>query len=370
MFQVDHEHDQLAAGSPRLTKPRRAQPIRGERGCEMKRCAFTLIELLVAIAIIAALVGLLLPAVQKVRAIGARVKCQNNLKQLGIAAHNYEGVKCRLPPGATIGIPQASVQFLLLPYLEENARYQLFDLTKSVTAAANHAPRLAGDVPGYLCPSDPSNGVYMDTNPSTETPGPTGRCNYYGNAGAHGWWRDSSDGVSKPESLRGLLAAGSEVPFTSITDGLSCTVLFAEIKRGSAPKTSPFDVSKLFITQWNSAGTTILTNPNNLTPLPASFVATCNGASNTESLAGLRYYDGSATSALYTHTLPPNYAGRDCVNSTTRDQFHLAARSYHPGGVNVCFADGSVRFIRDTITPKTWKAIGTRSGGEIAPFDD
>lgn len=338
----------------------------------MKRRALTLIEFLIVIAILVLMTALLLPGIQKVRSASARAKCQNNLRQLGLAAHNYENAQRMFPPGTTFGKPLASVQLLLLPYLEQNSRYHSFDLTVHVTDPINHTARIAGDVPVYLCPADPSNGFYMDTEPSTAPPGPTGRCNYYGNVGAHGWWRDFIDSLLfKPVPLRGVFALGSQTRPDHILDGMSCTVLFAEVKRGAASKASSFDVGKLSSSQWNTASKTVVTNPNNLGPLPESFAALCNNASSTDRLTGLRYYDGSTTtSALYNHTLPPNYSGRDCYNSTARDQFHLASRSYHHGGVNVCLADGSVRFIRDSISLESWKALGTRSGGEMVTPDD
>jgi prepilin-type processing-associated H-X9-DG protein len=79
----------------------------------------------------------------------------------------------------------------------------------------------------------------------------------------------------------------------------------------------------------------------------------------------LQYQRGFLLTALYTHTVPPNYKGRDCIIFPGFDQAHLASRSYHPGGVNVAMADGSVRFIRDAISPSVWRALGTRCGGEV-----
>src|SRR6188474_427060 len=106
----------------------------------MRRRGFTLIELLVVIAIIAVLIGLLLPAVQKVREAAARSKCQNNLKQIGLAAHSYHGANDRFPPGGSTAPAQISVQVFLLPHLEQEAKYQQFDLTKNAFSSPdNHA---------------------------------------------------------------------------------------------------------------------------------------------------------------------------------------------------------------------------------------
>src|SRR5215468_400481 len=121
-----------------------------------RRLGFTLIELLVVIAIIATLIGLLLPAVQKVREAAARTKCQNNLKQIGIALHSYHSANESLPPPSTTTPSVASLHVLLLPYVEQQAAYQSFNLTKSVvTDPTSYAGRIV-QVPIYLCPSDPS----------------------------------------------------------------------------------------------------------------------------------------------------------------------------------------------------------------------
>src|SRR5687767_3242912 len=122
------------------------------------RHAFTLIELLVVIAIIAILIALLVPAVQKVREAAARTQCQNNLKQIGLAAHNYAEVNKRLPPGTRVP-SRASAISQLLPYLEQASIYQLFDHTKDYSDTAN-SNAVSLEVAMLLCPSDPSNGKF------------------------------------------------------------------------------------------------------------------------------------------------------------------------------------------------------------------
>jgi prepilin-type N-terminal cleavage/methylation domain-containing protein/prepilin-type processing-associated H-X9-DG protein len=338
----------------------------------MARRAFNLIELLIVVAIIAVLIGLLLPAVQKLREAAHRTKCANNLRQIGVAAHNYHATYSRLPSGASIGTPQASVLLLLLPHLEETARYQQFDLSKLVMDPANHAARINGDVPIYICPSDPSGGVNMDTEPATAPRGPSGRTNYYGNAGTHGWWRDFAGAIAKSSQLTGVFALGSQVRLEDIHDGTICTAMFSEIKRGAGGTANDRqDVTRIPPTQWNTPGTNEATNPNNIGRPPEALTVLCDAAALTTNLTGLEYYRGAAKFILYTHTFPPNYSGRDCAIFPGEDQFHLASRSYHPGGVHVCFADGSVRFVSDGIDFKIWMAHGTRNGGEVIPmFND
>jgi prepilin-type processing-associated H-X9-DG protein len=210
----------------------------------------------------------------------------------------------------------------------------------------NHAGRV-GDITTYLCPSDPSTGVYIDQNPQPGvTPGPSGRSNYFGNAGAHGWWKDVNKTVIKPPKLAGVFGNAFHISVIAIIDGTSNTILFAEVMRGAMPNHGRFDVTLLLPPQWGVGSPA--TNLNNSTPLPPSLVSLCEKAAVTDNLTGLQFYRGSPQTALYTHTLPPNYAGRDCM-SLNGDQFHLASRSNHTGGVNVCLADGSVHPRHDLV---------------------
>lgn len=319
---------------------------------------FTLIELLVVIAIISVLIGLLLPAVQKVRSASARIKCQNNMKQLGLAANSYHDSYQALPNGSGMAPAFASAQVALLPFLEQNATYRQFDPTKHLGQhAANHAAR-THDIAVYLCPADPSSGAFTETAvPPGETPGISGKCNYFVNVGAHAWWRETSGAVSKPAHLAGVFPYDTKVTLLAITDGTSNTAMFAEVKRGAHPNHDQLDVLLVNPGGWGSGAQNV--NPANLSP-PAA----CGGTAPGEAMIGLRYANNTAYSVAYTHTVTPNYSGRDCVYKLGPDQFHLAARSYHTGGVNVVLADGSVRFVRDSLSFDAWKALGTRSGGE------
>lgn len=338
-----------------------------------RRQGFTLIELLVVIAIIAILIGLLLPAVQKVREAANRSKCQNNLKQMGLATHNYESSNQSFPPGAGklpilpsgypgSGTQRPSPQAMILPYVEQANKYNQFNFDYDVHLAAQNQLARTQDVPIYLCPSDPSEGRF--TNPD----GPVGRSNYFGNFGR----------TASTFEQNGRLGGVFFVEFTSnqfnvlrnnpgavklmdivAADGSSNTALWAEVKRGWNDSSRPRDF-------WDPVGSVTFTAPYDFPP-PAGCAMTNNPSLR---YVGLQYHRAALPqTSLYTHVVPPNYQGGECYDASV-GRAYIAARSYHGGGVGVCFCDGSVRFIRDSIDPLIWKNLGSRADGNpIASFD-
>lgn len=317
----------------------------------MKRTAFTLIELLVVIAIIAVLIALLVPAVQKAREQGSRAQCLNNLKQIALGTLGYHEVFKKFPAGIAGAPSFATWQVGILPYLEQGNKFQQFDLTTNVNAAVNANARVQ-DIPTYLCPSDRSAGVF----PDPVSGNPFGRCNYLGNMGTHAWQFESNGATVKNTTMTGVFAANTQCGIRHILDGTSTTAFFSEIKRGARPNNDGTDVTQVALGAWGAGNAAA--NANNLTP-----VAACNAPVTTFNYLGLQYCFGPLNS-MYTHTVPINNTGRDCMVMTA-DQFHVAARSYHPGGVNVAFVDGSVRFVTDGVNFGTWQALGTRCGGEV-----
>lgn len=320
----------------------------------MSRRAFSLLELLVVIGIIALLLGMLLPAVQKVRASAARAKCLNNLKQIGLAAHSYHTAFMQFPTGMTASPSLVTALMLLLPYIEESAKYEQFDQTKdAATDVANYPARIQR-VKGYVCPMDPSTATILALFPPPGvTAEPCGPSNYFGNAGTHA----RRDDTLKPTNMAGVYGYNSKTRIIDIADGSSQTIAFAEVKR-ALPNADTYAVTQLLPTpaQW---ATSPALNAKNLAP-----AAACDTVTNRRNETGLQYFRATVFSALYTHTVPPNYTGRDCM-TIAQDYFHLAARSYHSGGVNVGLADGSTRFVPDTVNFDIWKAHGTRFGDEL-----
>jgi prepilin-type N-terminal cleavage/methylation domain-containing protein/prepilin-type processing-associated H-X9-DG protein len=340
---------------------------------------FTLIELLVVIAIIAVLIGLLVPAVQKVREAANRASCQNNLKQLGLACHNYASSYKRLPPGlanTTSGGSPGSLFTVILPYLEQANLYNLFDFNQDVNLAAVNLPARVQQVPVYICPSDPSSATQPDPGGTTQQ---VGRNNYLGNIGttAQLYSNDLTHvGIFNVTVHSGQVT--NKVRITDIADGASNTAMFSETTRSIATSGNHFDITMVYLLPNTDDGWSIytpMTGPLFDEEDPAALIRgstyRCNsynyGPTYIIQYRGCEYYRGLVEMQNYTHTVPPNYMGYDCGERTNYTAAHMAARSYHTGGVNVCFADGSVHFISNSINFATWQALGTRAGGE--PLD-
>ena len=325
------------------------------------RRAFTLIELLVVIAIIAILIGLLLPAVQKVREAAARIKCTNNLKQLGLAMHMHHDANQVFPPGyeqkqspSYPSVPAFRWRWSsiakLTPYLEQTAIYNACDLDNPLYDAAGNVINSKGNqlavsqlVPILLCPSDPLSGNRPDP-----LFGPTNYAACVG-SGKAGGFRTPVAGQPQPD---GIFYNGSKTRMADITDGTSSTALMGETLIGpntGATTTLPAGAAQRErLCAWTQGGGAM---PNN-----------CGSPVEYRSDRNTRWADGDAYETLYDHGYPPNAAQVDCISTSANWK---AARSKHPGGANVLRADGGVRFVANGADAATWQGLGSRAGGEV-----
>jgi prepilin-type N-terminal cleavage/methylation domain-containing protein/prepilin-type processing-associated H-X9-DG protein len=307
-----------------------------------RRSAFTLIELLVVIAIIAILIALLVPAVQKVRAAAARVQCQNNLKQIGLALHNFHSAYKRFPGGCD---PNGfAVHCYLLPYLEQDPVYKTIQFNQSVDAPANQ-PLQYVVVPVFLCPADPG----------TDPPSGWAGNNYVGNIGSDLPFFAANNGVFY---MTGRFQGGKGVRLTDIEDGTSNTAAFCERLRGD------FDQGKL------TPASDLINDGadySNLVGPGAVDIAMNDCRTRTLSFSNEfrsdygGYWSKAWHMTLYYHTAPPG----DPSCAFVPDKASMVASSAHDGGVNLLLCDGSVRSVTNSVNIATWRALGTRSGNDL-----
>lgn len=377
---------------------------------------FTLVELLVVIAIIGVLVGLLLPAIQAARESARRTQCVNNLKQMGLAAANYESANGRFPPGRLepdwvlpTGRPRLghteysnsppghkvgnfSVHIWILPYMEANNVYQLIDfsvgqnkrmLNNGVPINA-HYDAYATAQGLFICPSDPSPELIISEN------------SYRSNFGGSTPFAGTSQGVSDPTviSLDGFEAGGNGafsygaqgLRAGEYTDGLSNTAFFSERLMGTGG-TGGSDIPNQ---------TTIVTFESNRTrdvtelSIPEMFEF-CNNFNRQTQGSGFDFFGAGRwlpgddwsngwpfagyDASQYNHVAPPNWSGTDCgsfssIPDAPDEHAIIAPRSEHPGVVVVVFGDGHTATISDDIDLVAWRALGTRNGEEVTSSSD
>jgi prepilin-type N-terminal cleavage/methylation domain-containing protein/prepilin-type processing-associated H-X9-DG protein len=339
-----------------------------------RRRGFTLIELLVVIAIIAVLIALLLPAVQSAREAARRMRCSNNLKQMGLGLHNYETVAGTFPPSDVLqgnfGTNKVlwrngfSVHTRILPLMEQGVMFNALNFFFDHRSVQNSTV-VGSAVDFFTCPSDP--------NMAGLTPFPSGtnaRVTSYGvNGGDWFAWI----GFNQPNP-RGAFGPNMSRRLAEFVDGTSQTLVASDVKA-----LQPFcNLGGQFAN---------ITDPVNIpspivdpfTIAPEYLSAPCSAVP--PSTGHTAWVDGNTQETGFTTAWPPN---KQIMNPTNRADMDIqtklitqggptfaaiTARSYHPGGVNVLFADGGVRFIKTSVNPLTWRALGTVAGAEVISAD-
>ncbi|MBM4089098.1 MAG: DUF1559 domain-containing protein [Planctomycetes bacterium] len=329
-----------------------------------QRHGFSLVELLVVISIIGILVGLLLPAVQAAREAARRTSCRNNLKQLGLALHNYHGAIRVFPPstiifGGSTNQPWSG-QAMLMPYLEQSGIDGLIDYSIGYHHGSNKSKFPPNGVatirvPVLMCPSETNDRLRLDAAGVPEHY----PLNYVFNVGQY----QIFDPVSRRDGGAAFAPNGC-LSCASFKDGLSNTVAMAEVKA--------------FTPRFHDA--TGMPGSQPARPEEVSAGYTGGGAwsatnGHTEWVCGRAIHNGFTTT-FPPNTFVPHTAGgavydidvcssREGRNATDITHGIITSRSYHPGFVNVLFMDGSVQSIGETIPRSTWQALGTRAGGEV-----
>lgn len=324
---------------------------------------FTIVELLVVIGMIGLLAALLLPAVQQARSSARTTSCKNNMRQVGLALHNYHGAHQQLPTGmfnylgadlndilqpdgsrAMLGPARSCWMQRILPYIEQQALYDLMPFDANIHArfwGRDLGVPIWTPIPALMCPSDPAN----PKNTTDKGTGPEDSEGFHGNIvmcagstefGLADQWK--INGTVDGDDLDGMFYGMSNTNFTDVTDGTSNTVMGSEL---------------------------ILNRDGFDTP-------TMDGPRDVRG----RYYNCYRGEALFSTQHSPNTSIADEVRNceapnpaspcnSGADVIVQYARSYHPGGANVLLVDGSVRFVSENISTEVFRAAGTRAGGEI-----
>ncbi|QDT49097.1 DUF1559 domain-containing protein [Symmachiella dynata] len=360
---------------------------------DSKRRGFTLIELLVVIAIIAILIALLLPAVQQAREAARRTQCRNNMKQIGLAMHNYHDIHLAFPIGRMVpsklpnGDPRecwygwVSPLYHVLPMIDQANVWNNLDhhntrVRKGSPLCVANAFVTDLPIPAFMCPTDPRHMSGVNTNSYRANWGVTvaGGRNFGDQEGVDPVFTPRV--ASEMDGNLGGAFCDRVRRIRDFTDGASNTVLYAERMIGTNDNSSLSKGNYMY----RNAGTNIITTGNAAANTTAAVVAACAAGDPTDP-ANYRtdfgwtsgddpaWYYSTYQHGAYNHIYTPNAELPDCGSGSIPDSPHevaiMTARSHHTGGVQCCLADGSVRFVGDSIDLGVWQSAGTRAGGEV-----
>jgi len=349
-----------------------------------RKQGFTLIELLVVIAIIAILIALLLPAVQAAREAARRLQCTNNLKQIGLALHNYHGTHGSFPMGAgpgqlEPGVFQAkqgwSMLAGMLPQLEQTPLYNGINfnygvITGTSTAAMVNSTFLVVQVKAFLCPSDTYGGGAAGKRAGT---------NYQGSIGTTTALTASTSIASLANvPTSGFFGFQRSYDLGACVDGTSNTVAFSECVIGADTQVSGQKLIGL-IAVTSIPDSALVTNAASNKAAVLQAIQACDaawagtGGGKVDTQRGQYWAHGALSKTLFNTIVTPNSMLNQWTNCSKVSSSSLGnfsnCDSRHPGGVNMTMADGSVRFIKDGVNQMLWWALGTRDGGEIIGSD-